>query len=130
MARNKMEYELLNKIKDDIGDRFSVTPAFASASIEGLANSPKPDIILSDDNNLFIIEVKNSAARNDLPLSTAHITQRLREANSQFDPKIILVTSSKIGPILNDELKSQGVTVINNDNIDEISREINSIVLK
>jgi hypothetical protein len=120
---------LIASLKSELSPRFRVTPAYASASVEGLSPSARPDIVvMSGDNRVFIIQVKNTGQGQELPLSTAHTTRVLSEANAAFHPKVVLVTASKISPLLQDELDDQNVSVFHFKDLNSVVRQLSTYI--
>jgi hypothetical protein len=120
---------LITSLNVKLSPRFQVTPAYASASVEGLSPTSRPDIVVTDgDNQTILIQVKNTEAGQDLSLSTANTTRILKEANAGFHPKVVLVTSSKISPLLQDELNDQAVSVLRSEDFGALVEKLLSLI--
>ncbi|MFM0656077.1 hypothetical protein [Paraburkholderia sediminicola] len=125
MNEDQLVDRLITSLNGELSPRFLVTPAYASASVEGLSPSARPDIVVSGgDNKVVLIQVKNTGKGQELPLSTAHTTRILSEANAAFHPRVALVTSSKVSPLLQGELDDQNVSVFHLEDLDALVQEL------
>lgn len=128
-TEQEFAYNLLAELKRKLMPKYSVTPAYASASIEGLSPDSRPDIVVSSKSGKpFLIEIRGLNGDQDLPISTAYVTQILRKANEAIDPRIVLITKSKIGKLLYSELKLQGVSVLNASDFREMTSQLVDII--
>lgn len=129
------EQEIVSRLMDSLRSTLprmvNITPAFASASIEGLGSNPRADIVVSGDNRLpVIIQIKNSGKNQDLPLATAHVTKTLYQANADVNPKIVLITNSKISKLLQRELDEQHVKIFKLENFENLVKQLADFILK
>jgi len=74
-----------------------------------------------------IIEVKGERDQ-DLPLTTAYITQVIYQANKYDDPRIALVTPAKVGEIVRQELNNQKVKIFNAADFNGLIRDLTSYI--
>jgi len=128
-SESDLAVDLLSELQVQLGPKYRVTPAYASASIEGLSPNSRPDIVVSGSfNTPVLIEIRGIDSDQDLPISTAYVTKILREANSAIEPRIVILTKSKIGSLLKDELDSQGVKSFNATNFRRMVSELTQFI--
>lgn len=112
--------EIINRLTDELpnelGSEYKVVPEYNLASIDDEVHViAPPDIVIynSDTNHTTLLEVKGSRLPdNDLPLATAPAIRKIKEANEELNPDLVLVSTSSLTDRLRSQLDSENVKVI------------------
>jgi Holliday junction resolvase len=128
-SEHEFALKLASSLRGHLDPNLEVLSSPFMAPTEGLSSGSLPDLVITGGPNVrpVIIEIKGSKGQ-DLPLKTAQVTKVLYQANSFRDPRIALVTPSRVGTIVRRELEDQNVKVFNSDDYEELVRQLASYI--
>ena len=115
-------YSLTKMLPEMLGPNYSVVPPYLSFSETGSSVYGNPDIVVHHRHTgkYVLVGVKGAQPSDDLPFATVPMLRKLKEANKELSPDIVLISTSKISSELKEKFNSDDVKVIEGSFDDQI----------
>ena len=129
MNQEEIIKDLAVALKHKYGDKYQIVTQLVTASIKGLSQESKPDIVLYDGerDKLMLIEVKGTSPNNDLPFGTVQVLKKVKEANILSNPKIVLASPSNVSSLVESQLLNEQIEVIKFNNKSDIYTKVTKL---
>jgi len=118
---------LATNLAQRLGSGYVVLPQSHSSGLVG--GNPDITVYNSNTNQVVLVEVKGSGLEFELPLATLPVLRRMRELNKELHPKLILITTSRVGLELRDALLHDNVYVLEAETQKNVVEDVAHIIV-
>jgi hypothetical protein len=119
-----------NVLQRELGTGYDVLVEPVIDSIQGIRIAGRPSFVVFDRARgaTTMVQVSGSCLAHDLPMAAAGWTLRVRDQNQGLNPRMVLVSTSRVDQMIRAALAREGVEIIVTDEPAEAVSRVTSLV--
>lgn len=122
--------KLVDTLERELGAGYEVLVDPVLDSIQGIRILGRPTLVIFDREraSTTIVEVSGSWLADELPIGAAAEVLKVGKKNRELNPRLVLVSTSRVDQMLRDALASSGVELIVTDKPAEAVSQVTSLI--